>query len=226
MEIKKLVMTLFGESNFILLLLASLLVITVFMALSLAAFPAADDYCYAVEVRNYGFVGSLVGWYSAWSGRFSATALMNLISLSRDIKETYALVLISAQLVMLAAIFAFLRALFQYRYSLRFVALLTLTAYVIFLTGLPDIAQYMYWTMGIADYALGNVSLLLLLAIGAQQELGGQSKRMFSMLRFAVAAMVAIFAVGTNELTLISVLGKRRTSRRKFNQRGRIERKL
>jgi hypothetical protein len=188
------------------LLFVSLIIITVFMALCFAAFPAADDYCYAVKTARLGFLGSQLDYYSNWSGRFSSTALMSLFSLSKNIVDTYALALIAAQLVTLVAIFLFLRSLLQQQYPLRYVLLASLSAYVIFLTGLPDIAQTIYWTMGIADYALGNVSLLLLLAIGAQFELCSKPNRVFSILLFVIAAAVSIIAVGANEVTLVTVL--------------------
>jgi len=31
----------------------------------------ADDYCAAVAVRRDGFLGSQLGWYGGWTGRFS-----------------------------------------------------------------------------------------------------------------------------------------------------------
>jgi hypothetical protein len=195
-----------NKSEFNLILFVSLSVILVFITLSIAAFPAADDYCYAIKVGKLGFVGSQLDWYFNWSGRFSATALMSLISMAGDIGDTYSQVLIVAQLVTVAAVFLFLRSLFQQQFPLRYVLLTSLTFYVIFLTGLPDTAQYIYWTMGIADYALGNVALLLLLAIAAQCELGGMTNRVLSILLFVTAAILSIIAVGTNELTMFCVM--------------------
>lgn len=209
-----------------LLLFVSLIVIAVFAALCFAAFPAADDYCYAVKTARLGLLGSQLDWYSNWSGRFSATALMSIFSLSRDINDSYALALIISQLATLTAIFLFLLSLLWQQYPLRRILLASLSAYVIFLTGLPDVAQTIYWMMGVADYVLGNVSLLLLLAIGAQFEFCSKPNRAFSIFLFVIAAVIAIIAVGTNEVTLVAVLSllavasvlsmKRRTGRAWF----------
>ena len=38
----------------------------------------ADDYSYAVRLRQFGFFGSQIWWYENWSGRFLATFAMNL----------------------------------------------------------------------------------------------------------------------------------------------------
>lgn len=199
-------LNIYSNVEYSLLLFVSLIIITLFITLSFAAFPAADDYCYAVQTVKHGFLGSQAYWYYSWSGRYSANAFMSLISLNGDINDAYTRVLIAAQLATLAAIFLLLRSLLQKRYPLSHILLASLTTYVIFLTGLPDVAQYVYWTMGVADYALGNITVLLLLAIGAQRELGSISNRGLPILRFVIAAVLSIIAVGTNEVTLISVL--------------------
>lgn len=195
-----------SKSEFYLMLLAILVVISVFIALSYAAFPEADDYCYAVKVNKLGFVASQVDWYSTWSGRFASTALISVIPLAGDIAHTYSRVLVVAQLVTMAGLFLFLYSLLRQRIPFRYVLLTSMTAYVIFLTGLPDIAQYLYWTMGIVDYALGNVALLLLLAIAAKRELGGKTNGVLTLLLFVTAATLVIIAAGTNEVTMLAVL--------------------
>jgi hypothetical protein len=195
-----------SQAELYLLLFVSLIVIATFIALSFAAFPVGDDYCYAVKATKLGFLGNQVDWYTNWSGRFSSTALMSIFSLSSDIVHTYSLALIVAQLVTMAAIFLLLRGLIQKQYPLRYTLLASLCAYVIFLTGLPDVAQTIYWTMGVAAYGLGNISLLLLLAIGAQFELGSKQSKLFSIFLFVMATAVTVIAVSDNEVTLVTVL--------------------
>jgi len=60
--------------------------------------------------------------------------------------------------------------------------------------------------MGIADYQFANVSLLILLAVAVQRELCAAPNFLFATLRFLAAALMTIIAVGSNELTMISVL--------------------
>ncbi len=195
-----------SKSEFGLVLSVVLLIISIFIALSYAAFPEADDYCYAIKVNKLGFVASQIDWYSTWTGRFSATALISAIPLVGDITHNYSQVLVIAQLVTMGSIYLFLSGLLRQQIPFRYMLLTSLTAYVIFLTGLPDIAQYIYWTMGIADYALGNVALLLLLAIAAKRELGGKTNRIFSLPLFVAATILITIAVGSNEVTMLAVI--------------------
>lgn len=60
--------------------------------------------------------------------------------------------------------------------------------------------------MGIADYQFANVNLLMLLAVAVRRELCAATNFLVATLRFLAAALITIIAVGSNELTMISVL--------------------
>lgn len=134
------------------------------MTLTYFAFPIADDFCYAVRVRALGFIPAQTDWYFGWSGRFTATALLSAIGLMGDIVRVYSAVLITTQIVTFISLWVLVMAL-RSRFGFQRPFLAALTLYVVFLTGLPDIAQYLYWESGLAGYAVGNAATLLLLAI-------------------------------------------------------------
>lgn len=185
---------------------AALAILMLFLVLTAAAFPAADDYCYANKVASLGYSAAQRDWFLHWSGRYSSTALISAFGLASDILTTYSPALGVAQLVTPGAFFLFLWALPLQGYSWRMRLIMSLVAYLIFLTGLPDTGQYLYWAMGVADYGLGNVALLLLLAVVVNQECRAVRGITVSWLRFVLASLFAVVAVGTNELTLVSVL--------------------
>ena len=187
-------------------LLASVGVIATFAGLSLFAFPSADDFCYAVRAHDLGFVGAQREWYLGWSGRYSASALISGFTLAGGLDRFYWLAAILVLVVTAAAFFGLLLALGRPRYSRRLLLAASLGLCVLFLAGLPDVAQTVYWATGSLTYQLGNVALLLLLTLAAREERSTSSRWWASLLRFVAAAVVALVAVGANEATLLCVL--------------------
>lgn len=188
-----------------LLFFIPLTIFVAFVLLSFAAFPGADDYCYAVKTKQLGFWGSQAYWYQYWSGRFTATVLMAALAWSGDIARAYAPALISAHLVAFTAIVAFISSLMR-QCSLRAVLSVALCAYVIFLGGLAEISHYAYWFMGVADYAAGNIALLILLTVGLRYEPWNERSGWRAVVLLMLGALASVFAAGTNEITLVTVV--------------------
>ena len=64
-------------------LAAALVLLGLLASVALAAASTrywADDYCYAVAARQHGFFGAEVSWYQDWTGRYTATAVMSLLT--------------------------------------------------------------------------------------------------------------------------------------------------
>ena len=47
------------------------------VALALFTYPAADDFCFQEKVARLGFAGAQAEWYTTWSGRYTASALLS-----------------------------------------------------------------------------------------------------------------------------------------------------
>lgn len=176
------------------------------MTLAYFAFPIADDFCYAVRVRALGFIPAQTDWYFGWSGRFTATALLSAIALMGDIVRVYSAVLVATQVVTFISLWVLVMAL-RNRFGFQRPLLTALTLYVVFLTGLPDIAQYLYWESGLAGYAVGNAATLLLLAIMVNCAPRGFSGRgVTGVLMFGAANLLVVAAMGSNEVTVLAVI--------------------
>jgi hypothetical protein len=188
------------------LLLISLCVLMTFGALSAFAFPSADDFCYAVKARALGFVGAQRDMYFTWSGRYSASAAISAFVLAGGLQRFYPHAAVLVLLLTAAAFVALLLALGWPKYPLRILLAGSLALCVQFIAGLPDVAQAVYWVAGSFTYQLGNVFLLLLLALVAQQERGAASGWLVPGLRFAAGSILALVAVGENEVTLVCTL--------------------
>ena len=51
-----------------------------FLGLCFFVHPAADDYVFAIMVRDLGFGAAQHDWYTNWTGRFVSTALISMAS--------------------------------------------------------------------------------------------------------------------------------------------------
>jgi hypothetical protein len=194
------------ETTSIIIGIVALGIYCLFAALSYFSFPAADDFAYFDQVHRLGFWAAQREWYMQWSGRYTATAVMSILSKLPEAEHYYYVGPLSAITLSLVAIFVFFRWLAGHNLSLLTTWVCSLTFWAIYISGLPNVAQSLYWDMGIADYQVANVSLLMLLAVAARRELCEAANSFFATLRFLAAALITIIAVGSNELTTIAVL--------------------
>jgi hypothetical protein len=186
------------------LALAVSAVLLTYLGLSVFSAPAADDYCYAVRVRRLGFLAAQVDWYQKWSGRYTGTLLLSAFGLT-DIERTYpaigAIALVLTWLAMLALVAAVAgNALGRARTVLAAGVLGAL-----FLAGLPDVAQGIYWAAGSLTFQFANISFILLVAILVYRELREPSVGTRALLWTAAAALVVLI-VGANEVSLVLTL--------------------
>jgi hypothetical protein len=186
--------------------IVSLGIACLFVMLSFFSFPAVDDFAYFDQANRSGFWNAQRDWYLNWSGRYTATAVMSIFAKLPEVERYYFLGPLSAIIVSLIAVFVFFHSLIG-RNVTRFTTwVCSLAFWAIYISGLPNIAQSIYWDMGIADYQFANVSLLMLLAVAVRRELCEAPNILVATLRFLAAALITIIAVGSNELTMISVL--------------------
>ena len=59
------------------LLFSNLLYLVFILIIGYHNVPQADDYCFIVAYKNYGFFGSFGWWYSNWQGRFMPYLFIN-----------------------------------------------------------------------------------------------------------------------------------------------------
>jgi len=187
-------------------LLGSLGVYSVFVALAAFAFPAADDFCFATKVQLLGYTDAQIEWYLGWTGRFSATALISAFALLGDIQAVYPLGPVLVLALTWLSFFALTKTVAGKSRSGVLVLAAASSLSVIFLAGLPDIAQTVYWVAGAFTYQFGNLCLLALCTVVAGRELAGASGAIRTALRFFGGAVAALAGVGSNEVTMIAMV--------------------
>lgn len=177
------------------------------LALSLFAYPSADDFCLAVKLDRLGFGGAQAWWYQNWTGRYVSTAAISAFVAGGDLVEIYRFAAIAVLLLTFAG-FAFLVwSLGRDRYSRRTVLLAAGVVSVLFMASTPDPAQTFYWLTGSFTYQLGNVFVVVLLALLVWRETRLTANTFLVAAAFVASAIAAVAAVGSNELSLlISVL--------------------
>jgi hypothetical protein len=176
-------------------------VILTFVGLSVFGAPAADDYCYAVKARTLGLLPSQAAWYAKWSGRYTGTFLLSAFGLT-DIERTYALVGAGAVLSTVLAMLALTAAATGDRLRRGWTWLSAGVLAALYLAGLPDVSQTVYWATGSLIYQVGNVGLVLLVAVLVCRERHALPRPLRWLLWLAGAALVALLQ-GTNDVTML-----------------------
>ncbi|HSR48800.1 MAG TPA: hypothetical protein VLL77_12535, partial [Anaerolineales bacterium] len=128
--------------------------LVVYAYVGLSSRFVADDFCTAGTLASQGFLGSQLYWYTDWSGRFSFTAVINLLemvgpSVVRVLPPAFALATIAATAWTLKEAMELLGAKPAWEPTLLAMAGFGL-AYVI----APDLYQSFYWQTGLVTYLL------------------------------------------------------------------------
>ena len=135
--------------------------LVVYAYVGLSSRFVADDFCTAGTLASQGFLGSQLYWYTDWSGRFSFTAVINLLemvgpSVVRVLPAAFALATIAATAWTLKEAMELRGAKPAWEPTLLAMACFGL-AYVI----APDLYQSFYWQTGLVTYLLPVVLLVV-----------------------------------------------------------------
>jgi hypothetical protein len=181
--------------------IATAIVLLTYLALALFATPAADDYCYAVRARVLGFLPAQAVLYQKWSGRYTGTLLLSALGVT-DMERIYPLVADAALVLTCLAMLALVAVVAAERLGLGRTLLAAGVLTALYLAGLPDVAQAIYWASGSLTYQAGNVGLTFLAAVLIYRERHAHHWALRSALWIAGAALVMLVQ-GTNDLTML-----------------------
>lgn len=179
-------------------------VLTLFVALSLFNYPAADDFCFAAKAKQLGFLAAQEFWYQHWSGRYSLNAVWTAILSAADIVQIYRF---PPMLLLIATWLSFawlIASAFQQGLTTRGALLWGGVAAALFIAGAPDPAQTFYWLGGSITYQMANIFLLLLLGLLIRRETTARTRRSRRAL-FALCGLLVIAIIGANEVSLLLV---------------------
>lgn len=195
---------LLSRNLFRILVAAQAAILLMFVGLSIFARPSADDFCMAAKVRQLGFFDALSYWYFHWSGRYTSNFSLSAFGAMGDIVKFYPLAAIS---VFMATWLSFCYLAFCLAKIIPFsLALVVGTiATVIFISACPDPAQTFYWASGSFTYQLGNVLVILLVALILRREFIVKQQVLRGFILF-FSALLTIAAIGANETSLVLTL--------------------
>ena len=170
-----------------------------FFGLCFFVHPAADDYVFAIMVRDLGFGAAQHDWYTNWTGRFVSTALISMASF--DLRW-YSIVPLSLLLGLAAALFLLVRAISAGQAALGDQLLVTFAALTIYVSLMPSPAQGLYWAAGAITYQAGTIFLFLAVALMVAHERG----RIRAATCGPCAAVLIVAAAGCNETTMAAAV--------------------
>ena len=141
-----------------------LLMGVVYVALGFFAFPAADDFGYALGGRGTPW-STQVGLYLGWSGRYTANLLLTLVPQLVDLVRWYWVVPVGHLALLWLALVALLSSLFSGRLWSRRAVVPAGLLLLVYLAGLETLYEGFYWFSGAVTYQLGVALWLLTLAL-------------------------------------------------------------
>ncbi len=149
-------------------LLAALACLAPYVVLAFFAKPAVDDYCYAVQLRDLGFVGAQRWYYSQWSGRYAATALLHVSERLGALEGAYWVYLVATIVLTTAAVRLLLsRASRAFGRPMDgwFGTSLAVALVALILSRISNPVENFYWLPGVFTYQLGMIGVLATTAL-------------------------------------------------------------
>ena len=177
------------------LLTFEIITLILLIILSFFAYPQADDFIFANSLHKFGWLGSQINWYKTWFGRFSSTML--LISGSYiDFSILYKLFPSLAVFGYISAFYLFSKKVFP-DISKKFRLIFAITIFLLYISGMPSLAQEFYWFTGWATYAPANIAtVIFLLCFGSIK-----NNKVCILL-----ILLGIFVIGSNEVSMLILM--------------------
>lgn len=182
--------------------LGAFALLAMFIGLSFFAWPAADDFCIAASFRQLGIFDILSQSYFGSSGRYATVFTMSLFGKYGNIVAVYPYAAIVA-LVSTWLSFSFLAwTISRHVCPFRFPLLAGAIATILFIAGTPDPAQTFYWLAGSFTYQIGNIFLILFIALCIRRETASDGKSLRAVI-LLLSAGLTVAAIGSNEVSMI-----------------------
>lgn len=189
-----------------LIVLASIIVMLVYVLLGHYAHPSADDYCMANGVQSSGLISHLLHHYAEWSGRYASNTLYALYPMIFGFADGYQVMPAAIILLLLLATAFFLSSLFRIRLLLPLNLLIAVSFTAIFILGMRDTASSLYWTAGAMTYQSANILLLLMLGLMIRLHDSQSAQRGIGVTSGLLVAVI-ILGIGTHETNMMLVTG-------------------
>jgi hypothetical protein len=178
-------------------------VILPFVFLSFFNHPQNDDYVYASWTKHYGFAVANVRWFLVWSGRYLTTAILSASPLVFGWFGAYKIIPALIIGALFGSLYLFIRTIYSDSITRNNKLTLSLAVLALYFTIMPNPAEGIYWMSGAVCYQLGSVLFLVIAGMTCRLLSVGSRNRVRTTL---LAAVLIIAAIGTNEVTMLSLL--------------------
>lgn len=172
-----------------------------FVIICFYALPFADDFCFGwTASEKISFTQKFLNQYLYWNGRYTADVLVNFHPLVTGKVLVYRFLILISLLTTPVLLYFFIdTTVFNLQSSLfnlkSLFASLLITLF--YLNYQPNITEGIYWFIGISNYHLGNLCLLLhFIFLLKTFSANGKSKIVFQTL----ACVLLIVSIGFNEI--------------------------
>lgn len=184
------------------IIVSAFLVILPFFFLSFFNHPQNDDYVYAAWTRHYGFAEANARWFLVWSGRYLTTAILSAGPLVFGSFGAYKIIPALIIAVLFGGLYFFIRSVYADRITRSNKLVLSLAVLALYFTIMPTVAEGIYWMSGGVCYQLGSALFLVTAGLICRQYLQARKTILPTML----AAVLILAAIGTNEVTMLSLV--------------------
>lgn len=169
-----------------------------FIILCFYCFPSVDDFSYANIAESYGYIGAQIHWYTTWTGRYFATAILSLSPVLIKNFTLYQLFSMAVLMGSVHSIYFVIRSL-NANAAKWHAFLISLAATLSYLLFLPDITEAFYWFPGSVTYQLASVLATYLLGLGIRAE----SAQFVNVRVWITMSALAFVVVGSNEVVMV-----------------------
>lgn len=184
------------ENRLKLLILAFVILLLPFIALSFFTFPTTDDYCHTLAVKDMGYWGYQQEYWKTWSGRYIGTLISATQPLAYDSYLGYKIAPIVIILLYVHALLTFARALTGNKLPEWQRALLAFLLLFVLIAEIPMVSGYFYWYTGYY-YTIADIGTLYLFAFLFRNYPNLSGKHI------AIICFGMILLIGMNEYTLV-----------------------
>lgn len=178
--------------------------VTPFVVLGFFNHPAKDDFMIARGSIERGLLATQALYYRRWTGRFFSTAIGTVNPLVFRWIGGFKLVPIVTIACLFAAAYFLVGEITRPDWTRRQKLKAALGLLVLYLFGMPDTAQGLYWYSSVMVYQTANVLCLFLGGVAVRRFREGPGST--SSWMNAVAALATVAAVASNEPSMIVVL--------------------
>lgn len=163
--------------------------------LSFFAYSQADDFVFAKSLHDFGWLGCQLNWYKTWFGRFASTMLL-ISGIYLDFSILYKVFPVLAIFGYILAFYLVLKKAFP-DIPKKFRVVSAITILLLYISGMPSLAQEFYWFTGWATYAPANIATMILLAFFDSVK---NNKIYMSLI------LLGAFAIGSNEVSMLILM--------------------